>query len=161
MRQAELEAWVEALRAPIGELVREARLRLALLVNGSGRILAQHGFALGFEVANVAALAAAAHASARALAELTGARRWTHLHHAGTSRQLFLAPFETPADELILVGIFEDDSSLGLVQLYFDRFAQEVSGLPVFRVPVTPTSAESFERELEAGLRRVLPPEWL
>ena len=160
MRQAELAPLVDALRAPIRVLVREARLRIALLVSGSGQVLAQHGFARGYEVANVASLAAAAHASASALADLTGARRWTHLHHAGATRQLFLAPFQTPVDELILVAIFEDDSSLGLVQLYFDRFAQEVAGMSELRLRV-PSTPESFERDLEAGLRRVLPPEWL
>lgn len=160
MRQAELAPLVDALRAPIRVLVREARLRIALLVSGSGQVLAQHGFARGYEVANVASLAAAAHASASALADLTGARRWTHLHHAGATRQLFLAPFQTPVDELILVAIFEDDSSLGLVQLYFDRFAQEVAGMSELRLRV-PSTPESFERDLEAGLQRVLPPEWL
>lgn len=160
MRQADLAPLIDALRAPIRVLVREARLRIALLVSGSGQVLAQHGFARGYEVANVASLAAAAHASARALADLTGARRWTHLHHAGATRQLFLAPFQTPVDELILVAIFEDDSSLGLVQLYFDRFAQEVAGLSELRLRV-PSTPESFERDLEAGLQRVLPPEWL
>src|SRR5690554_52484 len=160
MRQADLAPLIDALRAPIRVLVREARLRIALLVSGSGQVLAQHGFARGYEVANVASLAAAAHASASALADLTGARRWTHLHHAGATRQLFLAPFQTPVDELILVAIFEDDSSLGLVQLYFDRFAQEVAGMSELRLRV-PSTPESFERDLEAGLRRVLPPEWL
>lgn len=161
MRQADLDPLIDALRAPVRVLVREARLRIALLVNRSGQILAQHGFTRGYEVANVASLAAATHASAHALADLTGARRWTHLHHEGTKRQLFLAPFKTPADELILVAIFEDDSSLGLVRLYFDRFAEEVTGLAPFRVRVPAASAESLERDLQAGLRRVIPPDWL
>ena len=69
MRQADLAPLIDALRAPIRVLVREARLRIALLVSGSGQVLAQHGFARGYEVANVASLAAAAHASARALAD--------------------------------------------------------------------------------------------
>jgi hypothetical protein len=74
----------------------KARVRTALLINGSGQVLAQHGFTRSYEVMNVASLAAAAHAAARALAQLTEAGSWTHLHHAGKQRQLFMAPIKAP-----------------------------------------------------------------
>ncbi|HEX7049019.1 MAG TPA: roadblock/LC7 domain-containing protein [Longimicrobiales bacterium] len=161
MRRGDLGPLVAALRGPVETFVREAKVRVALLVNGSGQILAQHGLTSSYEVANVASLAAAAHASARALAGLTGAERWTHLHHAGRTRQLFLAPFRTPAEELILVAIFDEDSSLGLVGVFFEQFARTVAALPEFSLRGPEVTAESFEQELEAGLRHVLPPEWL
>ncbi|MBI4409398.1 MAG: roadblock/LC7 domain-containing protein [Gemmatimonadetes bacterium] len=153
MRQVDLQPLVEALREPMRRFVREARVRIALLVNGSGQILAQHGFTRSYEVVSVAALAAAAHAAARALAQLTGQARWTHLHHAGQELQLVLAPFHTPGEELILVAIFDEDSSLGLVQLYLERLAGEVGQLPQFQRVLAFTDAAGFERELEAGLR--------
>lgn len=152
---------VDALREPIRIFVRDARVRLALLINGSGQVLAQHGFSGAYDVASVASLAAATHASSRALADMTGARRWVYLHHTGRHRQLFLAPFATPAQELILVAIFDEDSSLGLVRLYFNEFEGRVATLPELGTVRTGTSAEDFERELEAGLRHILPPEWL
>jgi hypothetical protein len=108
---------------------------------------------------NVAALAAAAHASARALAEMTDGRGWTHLHHAGRQRQLFLAPMRTPVGELILVAIFDDDSSLGLVQLFFEELANQVARLPELRRSLVHTTQQSFERDLESGLHRVLSSE--
>ena len=132
-----------------------------MLINGSGQVLAQHGFSGAYDVASVASLAAATHASSRALADMTGARRWVYLHHTGRHRQLFLAPFATPAQELILVAIFDEDSSLGLVRLYFNEFEGRVATLPELGTVRTGTSAEDFERELEAGLRHILPPEWL
>lgn len=152
---------VDALREPIRIFVRDARVRLAMLINGSGQVLAQHGFSGAYDVASVASLAAATHASSRALADMTGARRWVYLHHTGRHRQLFLAPFATPAQELILVAIFDEDSSLGLVRLYFNEFEGRVATLPELGTVRTGTSAEDFERELEAGLRHILPPEWL
>lgn len=161
MRRGDLSRLVEVLREPIQTFIREARIRIALLVNASGQVLAQHGFTRSYEVASVASLAAAAHASAHALAGMTGAERWTHLHHAGRERQLFLAPFQTPSEELILVAIFDDDSSLGLVQLYFDRLAYAIAALPEFGVPIPTGSADTFEHDLEAGLRYIAPPDWL
>ena len=153
MRQADLDRLVAALKAPIGEFVRESRVRTALLINGAGQVLAQHGFTRSYEVMNVASLAAAAHASAGALAQMTEARRWTHLHHAGKAQQLFLAPVRTPIVELILVAIFDSETSLGIVQLFFDRLGAAVSALPEFQKALQETTQQSFERDLEASLR--------
>lgn len=162
MRRDDLVTVVAALKEPIDEFVKEARVRIALLVDSSGQVLAQHGFTRSYDVTNVASLAAAAHASARALADLTGAKRWTHLHHAGSAREIFLAPFSTPVEELILVAIFDQDSSLGLVQVYFEEFAKRVAALPILRASSGPSGrAESFEEALEAGVRHVMPPDWL
>lgn len=161
MIREDLDRVVAALRGPVQLFARESRVRLVLLLDRSGQVLAQQGFTPSYEIASVAALAAAAHTSAQALAGLAGAAGWTHLHHAGRERQLFLAPFRTPALELILVAIFDRDSSLGLVQMYFERFSGTVSSMPQLAASGGAGSAETFERDLEAGLRSVAPPEWL
>ena len=156
MRGDDLPRLIEALKPPIDTFVRESSVRMALLINGSGQVLAQHGFTRSYEVMNVASLAAAAHAAARALADMTRARRWTHLHHAGRERQLFLAPLKTPVAELILVVIFDGDTSLGIVQLFFDRLRASIAALPDFQQELAPTTQQTFERDLEAGVARVL-----
>lgn len=156
MRKKDLQKVADALREPMEAFVRESRVRTALLVNQSGQVLAHHGFARGFDVANVAALAAAAHVSAHALAELTGAGQWMHLHHAGDEHQLFLAPFLTRGEQLVLVAIFDRESTLGLVQLFFDRLSEAVAEIPELgsRLPASELSA--FESDLEAGIERLL-----
>jgi hypothetical protein len=151
----DLDQVVAALRQPIEDFVGETRVRIVLLINRSGQVLGQYGFTRKYEVVNVASLAAAANAAASALAQLTGARKWVHLHHGGTTRQLFIAPISTPAEEIILVAIFDEDSSVGLVQLFFDQFGAKLSQLEAFR-DAAPTSDQSnFERDLEAGLEHV------
>lgn len=157
MRREDLTRAAERLREPMRDFVRESRVRTAILVNHSGQVLAQHGFSRGFDVANVAALAAAAHSSAHALAELTGAGRWMHLHHAGQQKQLFLAPFATGAGQLVLVAIFDSDSTLGLVQLFFDRLTEAIREIPELGSELPAGDADSFEKDLEAGLDRLLP----
>lgn len=156
MRREDLNRVAEALRKPMTDFVRESRVRTAILVNHSGQVLAQHGFSRGFDVANVAALAAAAHVSAHALAELTDSERWQHLHHAGREKQLFLAPFRVGREDLILVAIFEEDSSLGLVQLFFDRLVEAIQEIPELAGGIAPGDPEGLERDLEAGLERLL-----
>lgn len=155
MRSSDLPGLVAALRGPVNEFVRDARVRISIVISGSGQVLGQHGFTSGYEVMNVASLAAAAHASARALAELTQAGQWSHLHHAGRRQQLFLAPLETPVEKLILVAIFDAESSLGLVKFFFDRLAVRVAAMPALASARGSADARSFERDLEAGLDRI------
>jgi hypothetical protein len=73
--------------------------------------------------------------------------------------QLFLAPLETPIEQLILVAVFDRDSSLGLVQLFYDRLAQTVGALPELLEPLGATDQVNFEQDLEAGLDRVFAPD--
>jgi hypothetical protein len=156
LRQSDLPRVIAALKAPLDDFVRESRVRIVLLINGAGQVLAQHGFTRSYEVMNVASLAAAAHAASGALAPMCDARRWTHLHHAGKERQLFLAPMRTPGIELIVVAIFDNETSLGIVQMFFDRLRESVSQLPEFQQQLEETTQHAFERDLEAGLQRVL-----
>ena len=158
MRSSDLPGLVAALKGPVDGFVREARVRIALVISSSGQVLGQHGFTSSYEVMNVASLAAAAHASARALAELTQVGHWTHLHHAGRRQQLFLGPLETPVEKLILVAIFDAESSLGLVQFFFGRLAARVRALPTLAGARGSTDARTFERDLAAGLDRIFAP---
>ena len=156
MKAEDLQRVADELRRPMETFVRESRVRTAILLNHAGQVLARHGFTRSYDVTNVAALAAAAHASAHALAELTGAGRWMHLHHAGRETQLFLAPIETGDSQLVLVAIFDDESTLGLVQLFFDRLVEAIQEVPELSGPVPTGDADGFERDLEAGIERLL-----
>lgn len=156
MRREDLARVAEALAEPMKTFVRSSRVRTAVLVNHSGQVLTHHGFGRAYDIGSVATLAAAAHSSAHALAELTGAGRWMHLHHAGQENQLFLAPFSTGSEELILVAIFDPESTLGLVQLYFDRLTEAVREIPELGRPFARGDVANFERDLEAGLERLL-----
>lgn len=156
MRSRDLDRVADALAEPMKAFVREARVRTALLINHSGQVLARQGFTRGVDVASVATLAAAAHASAHALAELTESGRWLHLHHAGEEKQLLLAPFTAGVESMILVAIFDDESTLGLVQLFFDRLVDAIRELPALDAKLDESELEAFERDLAAGVDRLL-----
>ena len=79
-----------------------------------------------------------------------------HLHHAGQERQLFLAPFGSGGDQLVLVAIFDRDSTLGLVQLFFDRLTEAVREIPELGPGLRGSELEAFESDLEASLDRFL-----
>lgn len=156
MRKEDLDRVVARLKTPMVDFVTESRVRTAILLNQSGQVLAQHGFTGRLDIASVAALAAATHASAHALAQIIGAGHWVHLHHAGQQNQLFLAPFRGGGEEFVLVAIFDQDSTLGLVQLFFDRLVESIEEIQELHAPLGGGDAVTFEQDLEAGLERLL-----
>jgi hypothetical protein len=155
MRRTDLAQFVGALNAPVDRFAREAGLRLVLLINRSGQVLAQRGFARALDVMGVASLGAGIHASSHALAELIGEKGFRHLHQGGSASQVFIGPFRTPAEDLIVISVFGEDSSIGLVQVFFGEFVSQVAALPGWQEARPTQDATAFERDLEAGLENV------
>ena len=61
----------------------------------------------------------------------------------------------TAPEDLIVIAVFGEDSSIGLVQVFFAEFVQQVAALPGWQ-EIRPTAdAAAFERDLEAGLKTV------
>ena len=155
MRRGDLAEFVGALAAPVERFAREAGLRLVLLINESGQGLAQRGFARALDVMGVASLGAGIHASSRALAQMLGEAGFAHLHQGGAQSQVFIGPFRTPAENLIVIAVFGEDSSIGLVQVFFAEFTGQVAQLPGWNVVRPTADARAFERDLNAGVENV------
>jgi hypothetical protein len=115
------ESWVEA---PFGRLVDDARLRSGVLLLTSGRVLAQFGFSRPDEVMSICALASAINASSRELGRQLDGRPFGELHHAGGERQLYMGQCKAGGQEYIFVGIFDSESSAGVVETYFGDFSR-------------------------------------
>ena len=147
-----MEGWIEQ---PLLRFVDDARVRLALVLEPSGRVLAQHGFTRSVDVMSACALAAAIQASAAELGSMLDGAPFRWLHHDGGERQLFLAHLATPNGALLLLAVFDEGSTVGLVRLYFRELCARVATVqPV--APVTgPALAADFERDLDRNLARL------
>lgn len=147
---ASVEPWIEA---PLRRYVDEARARLALLLHPSGQVLAQAGFTKKVDVMTACALAAAVHATAGELGRQVDGRPFRGLHHAGASKQLYLAPVETARGAYICLTVFDQESSLGLVRMFFGELCRELAtAAPAVPVVRAPTLDANFELELNANL---------
>lgn len=145
-----VEPWVEP---PLKRFVEEARTVLALLLHPSGQVLAQYGFARAVDVMSACALAAAIHASSAELGRQLGGRPFRGLHHGGRERQLYLAEAHTPRGVYIFLTVFDDESSLGLVRLYFEEFCRDLAGAtPPLPSMLEPVLDLDFERDLNRNL---------
>jgi hypothetical protein len=148
--KAAVEPWIEA---PLKRFVDDAGVMLALLLHPSGQVLAQHGFTRAVDIMAACALAAAIHVSAAELGRQLDGKPFGGLHHAGKERQVFLAETQTQRGPYILLTVFDHESSLGLVQLYFNEFSASLTQVvPPPVVEPTAALAENFEQELNSNL---------
>ena len=153
MRTAAVEAWIEE---PLIKFIGDARVRLALLLESSGRVMAQHGFTRSIDVMSACALAAAIHASAAEIGRQLDGNPFTTLHHPGQERQIFLGELPTARGAHILLTVFDDATSIGLVRLYFTELSRRLAAAApaVVTVSAAPTFVD-FESDLNRNLAKL------
>jgi hypothetical protein len=144
-----LEPWVVE---PLQSFLTESSARLTLLLTSSGQVVAQHGFGRSLDVMTAAALAAAIVASTEELARLVGAGRFGALVHHGVRQSCLLSSLSTPRGRWIGLVVFGPETSVGIVQLFFDRMGQELAAAAPRDHSKQPMLAESFESELHDSL---------
>ncbi|HEX8946012.1 MAG TPA: hypothetical protein VF785_22930 [Gemmatimonadaceae bacterium] len=150
MNIATVEPWIEA---PLRRFVDDARARLALLLHPSGQVVAQAGFTREVDVMTACALAAASHATAGELGRRVDGQAFRSLHYAGPDRQLFLSPVDTARGAYICLTVFNAESSLGLVRMYFDELCNDLAAAAPPLSPIRqPTIAADFELDLNRNL---------
>ena len=98
-------------------------------------------------------LAAAIHASAGELGRQLEGRPFRGLHHAGRDRQLYLAEAPTARGPFLVLTVFDQESSLGLVRMYFDEFSRNLAAAaPPPPRNAEPVLAQQFEQDLNKNL---------
>jgi hypothetical protein len=152
-----VEPWLEE---PLLRFIDDSRVRLVLLLETSGRVLAQHGFTRSIDVMSACALAAAIHASASEIGRQLDGNPFTSLHQPGRDRQIFLGELATPRGAHILLTVFDDTSSIGLVRLYFAELCARlalVAPVPVDGAGADPSSPGlgDFESDLNRNLAKL------
>lgn len=148
MIKASVEQWVEE---PLALFVKDAGVRLALLLLPSGQVMAQYGFTRALDVMSACALAAAIFASSGEIGRLLNGKKFSALH-AGGNPQFFLAEAQTVRGPYIFLTVFDQESSLGLVRVFYDEFKARLAAATPPPVSQDPVLASNFEGELNRNL---------
>jgi hypothetical protein len=144
-----IETWTVQ---PLERFVNEAGARLTLLMTPSGQVLAQYGFTRAVDVMSAAALGAAIVASTAEIARMLDEPQFSALNHQGARHGIFVAGFDSPRGRLLALVVYGTNSSVGLVQLFFDDFVRDLLAACPAPVQRGPVLAENFERELNESL---------
>jgi hypothetical protein len=147
-----LEPWVAG---PMQTFITESSARLILLMTSSGQVVAQHGFSRSVEVMTAAALGAGIVASTEELARIMGTSRFGAVVHGGSRQSCMLSAFGTPRGRWIGLVVFGSETSVGIVQLFFDQMVEQLVAAAPREQPAPPVLAENFERELDTSLKEL------
>lgn len=116
----------EQLKQVITRLSADANAKFVFLVDRNGQQIAAHGEMLNIDTTSLASLTAGNVAATDGLAHLIGERGFPVLSHEGERDNIHIS---IVASRVILVVIFDERSSLGLVRLRVKRAAQEMSNI--------------------------------
>ena len=111
------------IRDLIQKLRHEANARVVCLVDRNGQQIACVGEAETLDMTSLASLAAGNVAATDSLARLIGEKDFSTLYHEGEKDNLHLSMV---GEKVILVVIFNERSSLGLVRLRVKKYAGEL-----------------------------------
>lgn len=112
--------------ALLNSLLREANAKTALLVDRTGQMLATVGEEPRFDPVAFASLTAADFSANDQLARMLGENEFGALFHQGEKDSLYLADV---ARRVILVVLFDNRTTLGLVKLRVRNVVEELSAL--------------------------------
>ncbi|MEX2181985.1 MAG: hypothetical protein WD771_08080 [Gemmatimonadaceae bacterium] len=141
--------------APLKRFVDDARLQLAILMQSSGQVLAQVGFKRSLDVQTACALSAAINASAEHLGTMVDGTPFRGLHYGGKTRQMYLGQVPLSGTMLLVLAVFDTESSLGIVQLYVKELQAAAAAAAPAPTDDAPALAENFEQDLNRNLAQL------
>jgi predicted regulator of Ras-like GTPase activity (Roadblock/LC7/MglB family) len=116
----------EQLKTVIARLCADANAKFVFLVDKNGQQIAAHGEMVNLDTTSLASLTAGNVAATDGLANLIGERGFPVLSHEGERDNIHIS---IVASRVILVVIFDDRSSLGLVRLRVKRAATDLGSI--------------------------------
>jgi predicted regulator of Ras-like GTPase activity (Roadblock/LC7/MglB family) len=149
------EDWVAA---PLTRLKDDARLISGVLLYPTGRAVGQFGFSNAADVMSICALTSAINASARELGRQLDGKPFYEMHHTGSERQVFMARASAGGQEFLFVGVFDRESSLGVVEIYFAEFQKALEQLRPDKPATGKGPSGDFEGELNRSLDALFGP---
>lgn len=116
----------EQLKHAIKRLCADANAKFVFLVDKNGQQIAAHGEMTNLDTTSLASLTAGNVAATDGLAHLIGERGFPVLSHEGERDNIHIS---IVASRVILVVIFDERSSLGLVRLRVKRATNEMNSI--------------------------------
>ncbi|MBK7993646.1 MAG: roadblock/LC7 domain-containing protein [Blastocatellia bacterium] len=118
------EAEYQQIKSVIAKLCDDANAKMVFLVDKNGQQIASHGEIGNIDTTSLASLTAGNVAATDGLARLIGEKEFPVLSHEGEKDNIHIS---IVAQRVILVVIFDERSSLGLVRLRVKRASNELT----------------------------------
>ena len=113
------------IKAALARLRMEASARVTFLVDKDGQEIAVHGEIGDLDTTSLASLAAGNVAATGGMAQLIGEKEFPTLSHEGERESIHISVI----GRVLLIVVFDDRSSLGLVKLRVKQISHELAAI--------------------------------
>jgi predicted regulator of Ras-like GTPase activity (Roadblock/LC7/MglB family) len=113
----------EKINVALKRLLKGSEAKCALLVDKDGHLVTRQGFTQSLDTTSLAALLAGSLASTREIARLVGEPEFSVLFHQGKRDHIHMS---LVGDRSILVVVFDDRTTIGMVRLYAKEASTEL-----------------------------------
>ncbi len=110
----------------LNKMVSSSMAQSVLLIDRSGQLIAHHGNTAEIDILSLSALTAANFGATAEIARILGEEEFTLLFHKGRSENVY---FSAIGEHVIMVTLFDDQTSLGLIRLQINKIVDELSKL--------------------------------
>ncbi len=135
------EEEINKIDALISKMLKGAEAKCALLVDKDGHLITRQGFTHSLDTTALAALLAGSFASTKEIAKLVGEPEFSVLFHQGKKDHIHMS---IVGERSILVVIFDDRTTIGMVRLYAKETSAELR--KVF------TDIQNSDRDKQSGI---------
>ena len=119
---------IERIDICLNKMISSSFAHAVILIDRSGQLIAHNGEAPDIDLAALSALTAANFGATIEIARLLGEEEFTLLFHKGKSENVY---FSAIGEHAIMVTLFDDRTSLGLIRLRINQIVGELSKLLV------------------------------
>jgi predicted regulator of Ras-like GTPase activity (Roadblock/LC7/MglB family) len=130
----------QEINAVIEKLLKDSNSKVIFLVDKNGQLISGVGETTRFDTTSLASLTAGNIAATGGLAKLIGEKEFSILFHEGEKDNLHIS---IVGGRVILVVLFDNRSSLGLVRLRVKKASEELADIFVRLVRKTEEKAKS------------------
>src|SRR4030065_82283 len=117
------EEELEHINTTLMKLLKGAEAKCVLLVDKDGYLVTRQGFTHSLDTTALAALLAGSFASTKEIARLVGEPEFSVLFHQGKKDHIHIS---LVGERTILVVIFDDRTTIGMVRLYAKEMGAEL-----------------------------------
>jgi predicted regulator of Ras-like GTPase activity (Roadblock/LC7/MglB family) len=114
---------LEKIQSCIKKMSNRSGAQCILLIDRSGQLIASEGNRSEEDMIALAALTAANFGATAAIANILGEKDFSLLFHKGKEENIHFFAF---GDDFILISIFDNSTSLGLIRLEVERTTKEL-----------------------------------
>ncbi len=113
------------------KLISSSSAHSVLLIDRSGQLIAEYGNTTEIDIFSLSALMAANFGATAEIAKILGEEEFTLLFHKGKNENVY---FTAVGQHVIMVILFDDKTTLGLIRLKIKQITEELSQvlIPIF-----------------------------